>query len=111
MNIITYKDYTGKFDYHEDDDIFHGEVLGIRDVLTFEGRSIDELKQALRDTIEDYREWCEERGTTPQKPRSGKFVVRVDPDIHNAVIVAAAKEGKSLNAWVAEVLGQAAKGR
>ena len=109
MNVITYKDYAGKFEYHDDDDVFHGRVLGVRDVLTFEGRSLDELKQALRDTIEDYLEWCKDRGKEPQKPRSGKFIVRVDPDIHSAAILAAAKEGKSLNAWVAEVLEREAK--
>ena len=66
--MMKYKGYTGYFNYDEEADIFHGEVLGIRDVVTFQGRSVDELKAALRDSIDDYLEMCEKHGKEPDKP-------------------------------------------
>ena len=65
MNTMTYKGYTGKFEYDPEADIFHGEVLHLSDVITFQGRSIDELKQALADSVEDYLDFCAEEGRQP----------------------------------------------
>ena len=72
MNILTYKGYDGCFEYDAEADIFHGEVRHINDVVTFQGRSIDELKQALADSVEDYLAFCAEEGRQPQKPFSGR---------------------------------------
>ena len=66
MNILSYKGYQGKFAYDPAEDIFHGEILHLADVITFQGRSIDELKQALADSIDDYIEFCALNGKTPQ---------------------------------------------
>jgi predicted HicB family RNase H-like nuclease len=107
MNSLDYKGYIGVFAYDEAADIFHGRVAGLRDVITFEGRSIDELKEALTDSIDDYLEFCRERGEEPEKPLSGKFVVRLQPSLHRAIATAAEREGKSLNGWVKEKLEQA----
>lgn len=68
MSIMTYKGYTGIFDYDQEADIFHGEVKDISDVITFQGRSIDELKQALADSVDDYLDFCASKGKTPEKP-------------------------------------------
>lgn len=65
---MAYKGYTGKFEYDPEADIFHGEVLHLSDVITFQGRSIDELKQALADSVEDYLDFCAEEGGSPRKP-------------------------------------------
>jgi predicted HicB family RNase H-like nuclease len=111
MNIIRYQGYLGKFDYDPQTKSFHGRVLNIQDIVTFAGHSIEELEQALQDSVEDYIEFCREVGKEPDKPFSGKFQVRVTPEIHRAVAVAAGIEGKSLNAWVAETLEREAKKR
>ena len=107
MNILSYKGYHGKFAYAPEEDIFHGEILHLADVITFQGRSIDELKQALADSIGDYLEFCTLSGKTPQKPYSGKFNVRIPPELHQRVVTQAIHDGKSLNMWVAETLDRA----
>jgi predicted HicB family RNase H-like nuclease len=107
VNSLSHKGYVGIFAYDEDADTFHGRVAGLRDVITFEGRSVEELKKALADSIDDYLDFCRERGETPEKPLSGKFVVRLDPSLHRAIEAAAAHEGKSLNGWIKERLQQA----
>ena len=100
MSILTYKDYQGRFEYDPEADIFHGDVLHINDVITFQGRSIDELKAALADSVEDYLEFCAQKGKTPEKPYSGRFNVRITPELHQKAAHTAAIEGMSLNNWV-----------
>jgi predicted HicB family RNase H-like nuclease len=108
MNIMTYKGYVGKFNYDEEAEIFHGDVLELTDVITFQGNSIDELKQALADSVEDYLEFCAEQGKEPQRPYSGRFNVRIKPELHQRIASRAAQDGKSLNAWVADALSKVA---
>lgn len=107
MSMITYKGYHGVFEYDPEADIFHGEVANLSDVITFQGRSIDELKQALVDSVEDYLEFCASKGKTPEKPYSGRFNVRLEPELHQRIALEAAAAGKSLNGWVAEALQSA----
>jgi predicted HicB family RNase H-like nuclease len=111
MSILTYNGYQGSFDYDPDADIFHGEVLNTADVITFQGRSIDELKEALADSVEDYLEFCATKDRTPGKPYSGRFNVRIPPDVHHLIAIEAAKGGISLNNWVAKTLAKAVTGR
>jgi predicted HicB family RNase H-like nuclease len=107
MNTLSYKGYHGHFQYDPQADLFHGEVLHLADVVTFQGRSIDELRQALADSVEDYLEFCAQKGRPPEKPYSGRFNVRLDPGLHQRIAVLAAADGKSLNNWVADALSQA----
>lgn len=109
MNGMEYKGYHATVDYDPDADIFHGEVVNTRAVLTFQGRSVDDLKTALKDTVEDYLVWCAERGKEPEKPYSGKFLVRVSPEVHRRLSIEAARIGTSLNALVAERLNSSHK--
>lgn len=102
--MFTYKGYIGKIDYDDEAGIFHGEVINTRDVITFQGKSVNELKKALKDSVEDYLEFCLERGEEPDRPFSGKFVVRVPPEVHREAFLKAKSAGKSLNAWVKEVI-------
>jgi predicted HicB family RNase H-like nuclease len=108
MNVMTYKEYEALVQYDEDAEILHGEVLNLRDVITFQGASVAELKQAFADSVEDYLAFCKERGEEPEKPYSGQFVVRVGPPLHKALVVAAKRSGVSLNRWVATALERAA---
>lgn len=111
MNVMTYKNYEALVQYDEDAEIFHGEVMNLRDVITFEGSSVEELKKAFADSVEDYLAFCRERGEEPEKPYSGQFVIRVDPPVHKALVVAAKRAGMSLNKWVATTLERAAGGQ
>ncbi|TIH19867.1 type II toxin-antitoxin system HicB family antitoxin [Marinifilum sp. JC120] len=109
MNTIQYKGYLGKFEYDPDADIFHGEVINLKDVITFQGRSIDELKTALADSVEDYLDFCREEGDKPEKPYSGKVHLRIKPELHREAAAAAAISGKSLNAWISDTLNERVK--
>lgn len=107
--MFTYKRYIGKVDYDDEAGTFHGEVINTRDVITFQGKSVNELKKALKESVEDYLKFCKERGEEPDRPFSGKFVVRIPPEIHREAFLKAKSAGKSLNAWVKEVIQSSAK--
>jgi len=104
MTTMTHDGYVATIDLDEDAGLFHGEVINARDVLTFQGRTIDELKTAFADTSADYVDWCRERGKEPERPYSGNFTVRISPELHRRVATAAARSGKSVNTFVAESL-------
>lgn len=104
MSKMHHEGYIATVELDEEAGLFHGEVVNTRDVLTFQGTTLDELKAAFADTIKDYVEWCRERGKEPEKPYSGNFTVRLAPELHRRVAAAAAREGKSLNGFVAETL-------
>ena len=87
--------------------LFHGEVVNIRDVVTFQGQSVDELRQALADSVEDYLPFCAERGEAPDPPFSERYTVQLSPEQHRKVILAAEKAGKDVAQWVIETLEQA----
>lgn len=84
--------------------LFHGEVINTRDVPTFQGRTLDELRAAFAETIADYVEWRRERGKEPERPYSGNFTVRLSPELHRRIATAAARSGKSVNGFVVETL-------
>jgi predicted HicB family RNase H-like nuclease len=107
MSVMTYKGYQGRFEYDAEADIFHGDVMNLADVITFEGRSIDELKAALAESIEVYLEYCAKKGRKPEKPFSGTFNVRLTPEVHQRIAALAAHDGLSLNKWVAKTLENA----
>jgi predicted HicB family RNase H-like nuclease len=80
--MLNYKGYTGRVEYDVEAKLFHGEVLNIKDVITFQGKSVDEIERAFRESIDDYLDFCKSRGEAPEKPFSGKFVLRLPPDLH-----------------------------
>ena len=101
---MKYKGYegTGKFD--DEADIFYGEVINTRDVITFQGTSVKGVRKAFRDSIDDYLAFCAERGEVPDKSFSGNFVVRISPDLHRNLYIEARREGRSLNSLIVEKL-------
>ena len=105
--MLTYKGYTGHVEFDEEAGLFHGEVLDTRDVVTFQGTSVEELIQAFHDSVDDYLEYCKERGEQPEKPFSGRLMLRVSPDLHRRVSVQATRAGKSLNQWIVDKLKEA----
>ena len=112
---MEYRGYTARVEFDPDAGILHGEVEGVRDVITFEGESVAELRRAFEESVDDYLEMCAEREEEPDKPYSGKFVIRIEPELHRDLAVAAARTGKSLNAFAAEamkaLLAQSAKSK
>ena len=102
--MLKYKGYTGYAEFDDEAGIFHGEVLDLRDVITFQGKSVEEIDQAFRESVNDYLEFCEERREEPDKPFSGRLMLRLPPHLHRKAYVSARREGKSLNQWIAEKL-------
>lgn len=105
--MMEYKGYIGDVKFDADAAIFHGEVINTRDVITFQGQSVEELIAAFHGSVDDYLAFCAERGEEPDKPFSGQFMTRIPPELHRAVNIAARVAGKSLNAWVTERLEMA----
>src|ERR1700722_18405323 len=97
---MKYKGYHGKVNYDEEARLFHGEVVGLRDVITFQGTSVDELEQAFQDSVDEYLEFCKELGRPPEKPFSGKLILRLPPEIHERAAYQARSDGQSLNSWI-----------
>ncbi len=92
--MMTYKGYVGKVEFDDEAGIFYGEVINLRDVITFQGTSVQELRQAFQDSVDDYLEFCARRGEEAEKPFSGKFVVRVSPDVHRELFAKASLGGQ-----------------
>lgn len=105
--MMEYKGYIGKVELDEEAGVLYGEVINVRDVITFEGTTVEEVQTAFRESVDDYLDFCAQRGESPEKPFSGKFVVRLPAELHRKVYVQAKLEDKSLNNWVKEVLQSA----
>lgn len=105
--MMKYKGYTGHVIYDDEARILHGEVLGIRDVITFQGTTVAELEQAFQDSVEDYLAFCKERNETPEKPFSGKFNLRLSPEMHAKLNIQAKINHMSLNSYIRDVLRRA----
>ena len=105
--MLEYKGYTAHVELDAEAGFFHGEILDTRDVITFQGRSVDEIQEAFHDSVDDYLEFCAERGEEPDKPFSGRLMVRLSPRLHRALYARAKDEGKSLNQLISERLEKA----
>ena len=106
---MKYKNYVARNDYDEVDRIFVGHLAGIKDIVGFHGTTVDELENAFHESVDNYLAICLETGRPPQKPYSGKLMLRVSPDAHAAVATSAAAHGKSINQWATEILTEAAR--
>ena len=104
--MMEYKGYLAHLEFDDKEDLFHGEIINMRDVVTFQGGTVRQLRRAFQDSVADYLAFCAERGEEPAKPFSGRFVLRLDPELHRRIYLASRKEGKSLNAWVAQRLSK-----
>jgi predicted HicB family RNase H-like nuclease len=102
--MMQYKGYLGKVEYDDDAKVLHGEVLGIRDVVTFQADRASQVEKAFHDSVNDYLAFCKQRNEEPQKPFSGQFVVRIDKDLHRKLALIAQSTGQSLNALVTDYL-------
>lgn len=108
MNVMRHKDYLARLEYSDEDDSFVGHIAGIRDVVGFHGDSVSELRTAFDEAVDDYLQTCERLKRPPQRPYSGKVMLRLDPSLHAKAAMTAQAQGKSLNAWAQEALRKAA---
>ncbi len=105
--MLEYKGYKGYAVYDDEARIFHGEIVGIRAVITFQGTTVTELEQAFKDSINDYLAWCKKRGKEPERATSGKFNLRMSSDLYVKIAAHAAQEGLSMNSYIVNRLKSA----
>jgi predicted HicB family RNase H-like nuclease len=107
--MFKYGNYIAKMEVDEDEGILYGRVLNISAVVKFEGKTVEEAKQAFHRAVDAYIESCKRQGVEPEKPFSGKLPFRTTPEIHRDIYIAATRADKSINAWMEEVLSRAAR--
>ncbi len=103
-NTIEINSYKATVEYDPDIDMFRGSFININGGADFYAKDIDSLKHEGEVSLNEFLEMCEEDGVNPRKEFSGKLMVRIDPDIHEAVTIAAASKNVSINTWIAESL-------
>ena len=108
MSSMTHDGYVAEIDIDADSGLLSGIVLNTRATLHFAGRTVDELRAAFRDTINEYRAWCRSEGEEPEKPYSGTLSLRIDPGLHRRRAIKAAMENTSVNALIGAVLEKVA---
>lgn len=105
--MLKYKGYAGVVQFDDEAMIFHGEVVGLRDIITFRGTTPEELTTEFERSIDGYLDWCNELGQEPEKPFSGNIHLRLKPTLHAKLVVEAKLYGVSLNAYINQTLAQA----
>lgn len=104
-NLLSYKNYNGTIEYSAEDDCLFGKVTGLKSLISYEGNSVQELKEDFVNAIDEYLADCEERGVAPELPYKGTFNVRISPELHRNIAVYAIEHGKSLNSAVEDAIG------
>ena len=107
--MMEYRSYRAVVNFDYEASVFHGEVVDTRDVIFFEGTSVEQLDKEFRLSIDDYLAVCAERGREPDRPFSGKVPLRLSPEVHREAAALARGEGKSLNAWLSDTIVRAVR--
>jgi len=107
MKTMTYKGYAARIEYSDEDGCFIGHIAGIKDIIGFHAECVKELRLAFEEAVDDYLATCEKADRNPQKPYSGKLMLRVPPEVHARAAMLAEAHGMSINQWVADVLSKA----
>ena len=104
MSMLEHRGYYGSVEYSHEDHLLHGSIVGIRDVVTYEGGDVRSLEDNFANAVEEYLAFCTAEGKTPDVPYKGTFNVRVTPELHRRAAQYAGETGKKLNAIVTEAL-------
>jgi len=107
-NAMNYKGYSARVEFDEADGVFVGRIAGIRDGVGFHADTVEGLRAAFHEAVDDYVETCARLGKEPQKSYSGQVMFRLPPEVHRRAALAAEVAGKSLNQWAEEVIDRAA---
>jgi predicted HicB family RNase H-like nuclease len=105
--MMKYKGYSGVVTFDDEAMIFHGEVVGLRDVITFQATTTKGLMKEFKVSVDDYLDWCEELGQKPEKPYSGTLTFRPGSDLHAKLAIAAKSKGVAVNAYLTRIVERA----
>jgi predicted HicB family RNase H-like nuclease len=108
-NVIEYNGYSARIDFAPDDGCFIGHIAGINDIVGFHGDTVEGLRAAFAEAVDDYVETCKAVGKAPERPYSGKVMFRFSPEVHARAALRAKLAGKSLNQWAEEIISDAAR--
>jgi len=103
-NFLSYKNYTGSVEFSEEDAVFHGKVIGIKSLISFEGDSVSAIIRDFHNAVDEYLKYCAAKGKEPEKPFKGSFNVRINADLHRKLALTASRRGVSLNALVEDAI-------
>ncbi|MEW4466307.1 type II toxin-antitoxin system HicB family antitoxin [Parasphingorhabdus sp. JC815] len=106
-NVMNYKGYSARVEYDDDDGIFFGQVAGLRDGIGFHADTVEDLRTAFHEAVDDYLETCAKAGKEPDREYSGKVMFRINPELHARIAKNAEMAGMSINQWGERVLNQA----
>ena len=109
MSTMSYKGYIARIEYDARDEIFVGRILGIRSVISFHGETVSKLRREFQKAVKEYLAECLADGVSPERPASGKVLLRLPPEVHGQALIAAQAAGKSFNQWAADVLKRAVR--
>jgi predicted HicB family RNase H-like nuclease len=104
MNLMTVDGYHAKIDYNGETNQFRGEILGLSGGADFYGSSPEELRREFKKSLDVFIEVCKEQGIEPRKHYSGKFNLRISPELHEKLAMTAEAQGMSLNSLALEAL-------
>ena len=103
-NVLEYKGYFTRIEYSAEDCVLHGKIEGIQDLVNFECEQVDQVEEQFHATVDDYLTYCNDLGKQPEKPYRGVFNIRISPELHRRAVLEAAKEGITLNQFVASAV-------
>ena len=103
-DLMNYKDYYGSVHFESEDLIFHGKIEFIRALVTYEATDAKGLKKAFEDAVNDYLNTCEEQNIEAEKPFKGSLNVRLGPELHRSIAIAAAQNDWTINRFITETL-------
>jgi predicted HicB family RNase H-like nuclease len=106
-NYLHYKNYIGSVEFSEEDGVFHGKVIGIKALISFEGNSVDTIIKDFHKSVDEYLDFCTRKGIEPEKPFKGSFNVRIGSELHRKLAITASARGVSLNTIVEDAIRQA----
>ena len=109
-NYVHYKNYIGSVEFSEEDSCFHGKVIGIKSLISFEGDSVNSITNDFHKAVDDYLQFCEDKGKEPERPFKGSFNVRIDAALHRKLALAASARGVSLNTMVEDAIRESVNG-
>ena len=101
---MTLDGYSAKIEYDAELDLFRGEILGLNGGADFYGKNPKELRAEFKKSLQVFLDVCKEKAIEPRRNYSGKFNLRITPELHERLAIAAQAEGKSINSFAQEAL-------
>ena len=108
-DVMNYKGYFGSVHFDDEELILHGKIEFVRALVTYEATDTKGLRKAFEDSVDDYLETCHRQGIEPETPFKGSLNVRLGPELHRRVALAAEQHHSTINKFIIHTLSRATK--